>query len=127
MEKEIGKEENEFNYNKNITPEKNLELFEYFRRKLTETIYKNKKTFDFNAYKSEETKENFQALSLYNQSKALFKILNVITNMDSQIDLKLIGISTSRVKFGVNLNKLDEFTVIEESITGLYEKQINIL
>ena len=128
IEKELNPDiTKKFNDSKKITEEMNEKLFDEFREKLSKTIYAKRKSFKHEVFDSDTTKEKFKKLSEEEQAKALLDILNVITNQKSTLNLKIIGMNTSRATIGANLINLKEFSVIEESITGLYEKEILII
>ena len=57
----------------------------------------------------------------------ILEILNLITNKKSIFDLKLIGISLGRSRINFNISKQEQFKIIEQSVTGFYEKEITII
>ena len=59
----------------------------------------------------------------------LLKILNTITDKNSvkKTDLEKIEIKISQVKTSMKLNSYKSFKIINQSITGLFENEIDIL
>lgn len=128
IEKELDPDKPKvFNRLEKITKKLNEDLFNQLANKLFSGIYSKRKSFDYDTFFSETTKEKFANLSIMEQGKTLLNILNVITNQKSVLDLKALGMTTSRATIGVNLNNLDEFIIIEESVTGLFEKEVVII
>ena len=71
--------------------------------------------------------EKFKNLLLEDQCSVLLEILNTLTDKKSSYDLKKIGISVYRAKTSMKLNSYTSFKVINQSITGLFENEIDIL
>ena len=76
---------------------------------------------------SERIRNNFINLTIEEQAQVLLEILNLITNKKSTFDLKLIDMKVGRGRFSFNLSKLNTVIVIEQSVTGFYEKEITII
>ena len=51
----------------------------------------------------------------------------IIRNIKTTYDIKLLGFSTSRTKIALKVSTLDEFKIINQSITGLYSSEITIV
>ena len=47
--------------------------------------------------------------------------------MKTTYDIKLLGFSTSRTKIALKISNLNEFKIINESITGLYSNEVTIV
>ncbi len=109
-----------------ITAQDNLDLFNYFIAKLQLPLYKYMK-----GNKVEELSttglNNFINMSLEEQCIYLMEILNLLTNNKTTFDVKPLGITASRSTIGVKIHKLDEFKIINESITGLYSNEVTIV
>lgn len=129
LDKEIEKVKNkeEFNRRNIVTEEKNNQMFDYLTNKLETSIYKKMKSFKLNDFLRKSTKEKFVSLDILEQSKILLQIINVMTNRVTTYNMKSIGMSTSRATIGTNLSNLEEFSVIEESVTGLNSKKVEII
>ena len=72
-------------------------------------------------------REKFKEIDVSSQCILLLEILNMLTNMKTTYDIKLLGFSTSRTKIALKVSTLDEFKIINESITGLYSNEITIV
>lgn len=74
--------------------------------------------------RQEKTFDNFKKLDITAQCKMIFTMLNLLTNQnDSDYKLNAIGVTASRYKLGMKLTKLDEFVIVNQSITGLYQQE----
>jgi len=91
------------------------------------SIYINKKHSKYLELIDEKTINLFKNIKEESQAKVLLEILNLLTNKKTTFDLKDIGIKVGRGRFSFNLSKLSSFIVIEQSITGFYEKEITII
>ena len=87
----------------------------------------NKKPNKYQELEKEETIHKFNDLNEEEQSKVLLEMLNLLTDMKTVYDLKLINITATRGKQNFDLTSLKEFTIIEQSVTGFYEKEITII
>ena len=111
----------------NITKENNIELYNKLVEKMNSEIFTKKKSNKYNELNSEEIRNNFIKISVEEQAKVLLEILNLLTNKKSIFDLKSIDIKAARGKISFNLTSLIQFSIIEQSITGFYEKEITII
>ena len=111
----------------NITKENNIELYNKLVEKMNSEIFTKKKSNKYNELNSEELRNNFIKISVEEQAKVLLEILNLLTNKKSIFDLKSIDIKAARGKISFNLTSLTQFSIIEQSITGFYEKEITII
>ena len=131
--KELSKYQNWKKENKDgqlwesITAEKNIDLYNTLVEKMNTGIFIKKKPNKFNDLDSEEIRSNFIGISEEEQAKVLLEILNLITNKKSTFDLKSIGITAARGKTSFNLTLQNSFSIIEQSVTGFYEKEIIII
>ena len=110
-----------------ITSEKNIRLYNILVEKMNTSVFTNKKHSKYAELIDQITINKFKSLIEENQSKLLLEILNLITNKKTTFDLKDIGIKVGRGRFSFNLTKLNKFSVIEQSVTGFYEKEITII
>ena len=110
-----------------ITKEKNTELYNLLVEKMNSGIFIKKKPNKFNDLNSEEIRNNFSSISLEEQAKVLLEVLNLLTNKKSIFDLKSINITAARGKISFNLSNLSQFSIIEQSVAGFYEKEITII
>ena len=72
-------------------------------------------------------RDRFIELPINIQCVLLLEILNMLTNMKTTYDIKLLGFSTSRTKIALKISNLNEFKIINESITGLYSNEVTIV
>ena len=110
-----------------INKEKNICLYNALVEKMNTSLFVNKKHRKYDELRNLETKNRFENLNEDNQSKVLLEILNLITNKKTTFDLKDIEIKVGRGRFSFNLTKLNKFSIIEQSVTGFYEKEITII
>ena len=109
-----------------ITVEDNIKLYDYFIDKLNSNIYqkmKGNKVYDLISI----GRDRFIELPINIQCVLLLEILNMLTNMKTTYDIKLLGFSTSRTKIALKISNLNEFKIINESITGLYSNEVTIV
>ena len=90
-------------------------------------IFIKKKPNKFSELNSEEIRNKFNNCSIEDQVKLLLEILNLLTNKKSTFDLKLIDLKTSRGVASFVVSNLEQFSIIEQSVTGFYEKEITII
>jgi len=112
---------------KNITKESNLELYNKLVEKMNSKIFTKKKPNKYNELNSEEIRSNFNSITAEEQVKVLLEILNLLTNKKSTFDLKNIKLGAARGQQLFDLTKLNQFSIMEQSVTGLYEKEITII
>ena len=90
-------------------------------------IFTKKKPNKFSELNSEEIRNNFIKVSVGEQAKVLLEILNLLTNKKSVFDLKIIKMTAARGIASFNLTNQNQFSIIEQSVTGFYEKEITII
>ena len=110
-----------------ITEKKNNELYNTLVEKMNSGIFIKKKPNKFSELNSEEIRNKFNNCSIEDQVKLLLEILNLLTNKKSTFDLKLIDLKTSRGVASFVVSNLEQFSIIEQSVTGFYEKEITII
>ena len=110
-----------------ITRENNLELYEALCDKHNKGIYSIKPT-SIGAV-IEKGKESFKVLDLVDQVYVLNQILIATQLLNNGVDLSLIGGSSSVGKTRINKNITGnrEIKLIDQSVTGLYEREIDLL
>ena len=109
-----------------ITINDNLKFYDYLVEKLNSNIYikmKGNKASDL----IDIGREKFKGIDVSSQCILLLEILNMLTNMKTTYDIKLLGFSTSRTKIALKISNLNEFKIINESITGLYSNEVTIV
>lgn len=110
-----------------ISKEENMKLYDTLSYKLTKTIYINQKNSQ--GTKLIEARELFHNLCIEEQCIVLGQLFQLTKCANLGADLKLIGGSSASGKMliGKNFSLLDEVLIIHQSITGLYERKINLL
>ena len=121
------KENKDGKFWESINKEKNIQLYNALVEKMNTGIFIRKKPNKYDELSTEEVREKFKNISEDEQAKVLLEVLNLLTNKKSTFDLKNIGITASRGKCGFNLSNQSDFSIIEQSITGVYEKEIVIV
>ena len=112
---------------KSITEDKNIQLYDVLVEKMNTGIFIKKTPNKYDELSTEEVRDKFKNISEEEQAKILLEVLNLLTNKKSTFDLKNIGITASRAKCGFNLSNQSQFSIIEQSVTGVYEKEIIIV
>ena len=110
-----------------ITEDKNIQLYDTLVEKMNTGIFIKKIPNKYDELSTEEVRDKFKNISGDEQAKVLLEVLNLLTNKKSTFDLKNIGITASRAKCGFNLSNQSQFSIIEQSVTGVYEKEIVIV
>ena len=110
----------------NITLEYMQKLFDYLVSKFNEPIYLKMRG---NKLKDVDNvgRKQFIKLSLEERCKALSELLNIFTNRNKKLSLSSINVSASRKVVNFKVSSLDEFKIINESITGLYFNEVAIV
>lgn len=126
---ETGVNRKDKNNNFIITVEYNKSLFEGIINKITNTIfyYRNNKGKE-NAVLKILDKDKFDNLDLKSQCSAIIKILGYFSNSRDLFDLSDFGGAqlAGILKFGKNIENLEEIKLISKSITGIYEDEIDL-
>ena len=110
-----------------ITHDNNLDLYEALCDKHNKGIF-SKKPNSIGAI-IEKGKDSFKKLDLVDQVYVLNQILIATQLLNNGVDLSLIGgtsfAGTTRISKKITGNS--EIKLIDQSITGLYEREINLL
>lgn len=117
----------EFERDKNINADENLKLYRILKEKHLNQIYKKRPNSV--GVKLENGEEEFIELSVKKQIYVLLQILQLSQRSNQGADLSEIGESK---KTGVSLiskkiTEAQEFKLINQSVTGLYENEIDLL
>ena len=111
-----------------ITLQENLDLYDVLTDKMKNTIYGVK--FGKLANTLTEKKNVFEKLSLYSQCYTLMQIISIIHANASSGDLTAIGEAKNSGVTTIS-NRIQpsykSFKLINQSITGLFENEINLL
>ena len=122
-----------------ITKENNIKLYKKLIDLMKKDVFKknkyifgNRKPTKFDILNSNANIDLFNGTDEENQVRILLNILNILTNKKTKTNLNLNDIlsikgETKRGKHSFNLSSLDQFSIIEQSVTGFYEKEITII
>ena len=126
---ETGINRKDKNDNFLITVELNKLLFEEIVSKITNTIfyYRNSKGKENSILKILD-KDKFDDLDLKNQCSTIVKILGYFSNSRDLVDLSDFGgaSQSGTIKFSKNIENIEEIRLINKSITGIYEDEIDL-
>ena len=110
-----------------ISNDLNIALYDVIKEKLTYGIFKNRiGTVDKTVING---KEKFLCLSVPEQIRVLQQIIQSLSINGFTCDLKLIGGSANIGGMFINkkITGNAEFKLITQSVTGIYEKEIDLL
>lgn len=113
-----------------ITAEENIELYDLLIDKLLNTIFKVKFERLGNILKDKKTV--FENLSVYEQCVVLMEILKILHANVLTGDLSLLGEAKKSGKSYISnsivvSNKIKSFKLIHQSVTGLFEQEVELL
>lgn len=110
-----------------VTKEKNCELYDILCEKHNRGIYTRRPNPV--GEKLKKRKERFYKLDLGEQKKVILELLNLSKIGVVQANLTLIGETSAAgtMKISKNISEFEEFKLINQSATGLYEKQVDLL
>lgn len=123
--KEMEKEEDRSkNIKERISEEKNFVLYQELIRKHNGTIYKSKP--NPLGIKLIEKQEAFQKLLLREQVNVLLELLKATQSQNFNIQVKEINLKSSPIKFSNEILGQEEFLLINQSVTGIYQSVIDL-
>lgn len=109
-----------------LTKEDNLEIYDALYQKLCNTVYSKK----LSAQKKnlEQCREKFLQLSLEEQCIFLSNIIKMFQCNASTVDLKLCGGGgdAGKVYLASNITKITDLKLIFQSVTGLFENELDL-
>ena len=110
-----------------LTKEENLELYKEITKKLCNGIFKSRK--GSLASTLEKQGYIFETLTLENQCLVLKSIIDSFSSCTKNVDLSLIdaGKNVGTIQLSINISNLKECVLINQSITGLYENEVDLL
>lgn len=118
---------NEEYISEQITCEKNVELYEKLVKKYSEGVYSKR------AHAVTESlakaKNKFEMLSIKDQVRVLLEMVNYSKDSVSKINLSKLGLSANAGECKINkeISVFEECKLINQSVTGLYENEIDLL
>lgn len=110
-----------------ITSQDNLKMYDWFMERLSKGAYG--RLFGNMAGDMKNSRNKFRNMDVLGQSKILMEILKTF-KCDRQVSnfKELNGkASVGIINFSSNLSNLDSAYLINQSVTGLYERKINLL
>lgn len=113
-----------------LSENENLELYDLLTDKLLNTVFKEK--FERLGGILRDKREKFEKLTIYEQCTVLMEVLKILHANVLTGDLTLIGEAKKSgvTSIGYKLvrsEKLRSFKLIHQSVTGLYEQEIELL
>jgi len=118
---------NEEYISEQITCEKNVELYEKLVKKYSEGVYSKR------AHAVTESlakaKNKFEMLSIKDQVRVLLEMVNYSKDSVSKINLSKLGLSANAGECKINkeISVFEECKLINQSVTGLYENENDLL
>lgn len=113
--------------NSEISKEKSIKLYQLFKQKLETPIYN--RLFGNLLQKINESKIDFEELSLYKQCELLIELLKLFKCDRQSSDLTVIECSKNSgiVLINKSIEKLKTAYIINQSVTGLFETKVDLL
>jgi len=109
-----------------VTFDENLRIYNILLRKIEDSIF----NISLGKYskKLEAGRELFIKLPVLDQCKVLEQMLNLFACNRVNADLTMIGLvkNTGVMTANRNVGKADSFTIIYQSITGLFEQEVDL-
>ena len=105
----------------------NVQLYDMFIAKSANNLYKNRPASQTITLK--EKREHFVKLTLSKQIHIIKEILNLFKCASASADFKLIdkGTSCGTLKINNNITKLKECILINQSPTGVFEQEVDLM
>ena len=110
-----------------ITAEENILLYDILTEKQRSSVYRNRPASQLDVMV--KGREKFKKLSVEDQCAAIINILELFNCGSASADLKAIGGSgqAGTLKKNKNISGCSQAEIIYQSVTGLFEKKINLL
>lgn len=125
--KRIDKTADINNFSDKIYKEINAKVYEVLIKKMGSNIYLKSKKNKYEDLSEGKTYSKFLDMTTEQQIDTLLNVLNVLTNKSTIYDLKSLGHTISRKTVGFDISSSQEFKVINQSITGLYSNEKDLL
>ena len=125
LDKYSGINDSEYLKRNNISKESNEEIYQYLVEKLNNKIYDNRPASILSKLKSKYNV--FKELELSEQNYVLKQIVLYFSRANISIDLKLLNEKSSPMKISNTVSNEKEFILINQSVTGLFKNEINLL
>lgn len=108
-----------------VCREKNIELFNILKEKHTSGIYAKKPNNKITK-NIKEWKEKFDDADLDAQVEAISELLKMTECNNNSMNAKKLGFKSSGMKISNNISKTDEFLLINQSPSGLFEDVVDL-
>lgn len=130
IEKESRNDYKFVNKNKLINKDNNLNIFKELLEKFNSSIYRNSLIIGKKALGNlEEAYKLFEKLDLVKQCETILKVITAMGCSGVNYDLPEVGLGTEvgRIRPLNVINNYGEFKIINQSITGLFENEVDLL
>ena len=107
-----------------VTDSNNMELYDILLKKHTQTIYQERPNSV--AQKVADARDRFVNLSVTEQAGSLIELLKATQCVNLSIDDKATGIKASPMKINNDITSAETFSLIYESVTGIYSKEVDL-
>lgn len=110
-----------------ITADKNLAIYDILTEKNTTEVYKNRPAQQLEKLRKGRTV--FSKLSIVEQCTVIYEVLKMFANKPVLANLSSIGGAgkAGNVQISNNLSRAKAAVLINQSITGLFQREINLL
>lgn len=102
----------------------NIELYDVLYKKQTDTVFRERPNSV--AKKIADARDKFIGLNLTEQAGALIEVLKATQCINLSIDDKATGIKASPMKINNDITSVERFSLIYESVTGIYTKEVDL-
>ena len=123
------KENKDYKLNENdeVTKDKLEHLYNTFLDKLENSVYGVRMGTQANTLK--EKKDTFLKLDIESECLVLYEILHLFQCQSGAANLSLIGgaANAGTIKLNNNITKYNQISIINQSPTGIYEKEIDLM
>lgn len=121
--------EHVFKMDDSLSKDANLRFYRSLVSKMKQSIFIKKSKNKFRELEQDSCICKFITLTEIEQCYVLLDLLNMLTNKKTTYDKlnKCLGVSMSRSTQGMNLSNLNEFIIKEQSVTGLYCKDVKLI
>lgn len=107
-----------------VTSSNNMELYDILLKKHTQTLYRERPNSV--AQKIADARDRFADLSVTEQAGSLIELLKATQCVNLSIDDKATGIKASPMKISNDITGAKTFSLIYESVTGIYTKEVDL-
>lgn len=102
-------------------------LYKRLVNKMGSPMFKNLKGNKYLKLSEPATYQKFKELTIDEQCKTIIDILNIIILTRGPLSIASLDVKQFKPNITMNLTNLDEFVIINQSVTGLYRNEIKII